>query len=587
MVRGKSTGPPARAAADGDRMPVGAQQAAGDRTSRAAALGPPRVLYIDADDDLSTLLDRIEEAGSPAIVVLPEGARGVRGAVAARLLKRRADAAGIPVVVVTTDRTLIGGLGSAGIRTVSTVGEARLLLPRAAMDDDDPLAAIAWDGEDDDVGAGMVGEADADVAPAARPDGPTLVALPIGASDAASDEDDEDTASMPPAAAAVDAAGRRSASGRRPWRLWLAGSLIGLVAGLLVAGAWLVFFPAATVTITYALHPYDRSSTAPLGEGPGGIPLYHTHLSMSATATVPGTGTRLVPDGRAGGAIALANPLNGVVRVPAGTVVDAQSGARFVTVQDVLVPGAVQSFSGTTNGQATVVVQAVQPGPAGNVADHTITRIEGRLAGALLVTNPAPMTGGTERTVYSLTAADTSAPVARMTSDLAARETQILGRRYARSPIRLTGTPRAAPPSIIQFSQGNRPYARITLTVRTDLTYVHGEDIQKLAAARRDAALAGLNQRSVPGSERLQVSLQRQGKTMLVLMHEQALIAPVIDAANLRALLIGRTESDARQLLDGSARNGGWSYVFRISPDAAHRFPQAAGLITISVRKMG
>ncbi|MDB5077815.1 MAG: hypothetical protein JWO42_3994, partial [Chloroflexi bacterium] len=88
----------------------------------------PRVLYIDIDDDLPMLLDRVEDSGSPAIIVLHEGARAVHGAVAARLLKRRADAAGIPIVAVTTDRIAIAQLGGVGIPCVSTVGDARVAL---------------------------------------------------------------------------------------------------------------------------------------------------------------------------------------------------------------------------------------------------------------------------------------------------------------------------------------------------------------------------------------------------------------------------------------------------------------------------
>jgi hypothetical protein len=354
---------------------------------------------------------------------------------------------------------------------------------------------------------------------------------------------------------------------------------------LIAIGAWALFFPTATITVTYTLRAFDRYYAIPLGGGPNAIHLYHTHLSMTSTVVVPGTGKQLVPDGHASGAIALANPLDGVVHVPAGTVVDAQNGARFATVQDVDVPGAVHSFSGTTNGQASVAVQAVLAGPASNVADHTITAIEGRLAGALLVTNPAPMTGGTMRTVYSLTQADTAAPITRMTQDLARHEADTLNQRYARSPIRIVGTPRASRPAIIQFSQGSRPYARITLTVRTDLDYIHGDDAQRLAAARRDAELAGLNQRVVPGSERLQVTEQAHGKTTVVVIHAQAQIAPTIDVPDLRARLVGQSEEDAHRLLDGSARNGNWTYTMRITPDLAHRLPQAAGLITIDIRQ--
>ncbi|MGH2343614.1 MAG: hypothetical protein ACRDG4_00190, partial [Chloroflexota bacterium] len=95
----------------------------------------PRVLYIDREDDLAALLDRVEETGTPAIVVLPEGARAVRGLISARLLKRRADAAGIMLAAVTTGRVTIAQFTGVGIPCAPTVGEARLKLGRLSVID--------------------------------------------------------------------------------------------------------------------------------------------------------------------------------------------------------------------------------------------------------------------------------------------------------------------------------------------------------------------------------------------------------------------------------------------------------------------
>jgi len=271
--------------------------------------------------------------------------------------------------------------------------------------------------------------------------------------------------------------------------------------------------------------------------------------------------------------------------VPAGTIVDAQNGSRFAILQAVDVPSASHSFSGTTNGQASAQVQALLGGTAGNVPQGSIVSIEGRLAGALLVTNVQPFSGGTMRTVYTVTPADISAPEAALRQRLAASESATLRARYARAVARVVGQPRLVSQTVTDVLVGGRPSARIRITVRTDMSYVHHEDLSALATARLRAELAGRNQRVVPGTETVSATLGGHGAELRVRV--RAVTSPAIDVANLRALLVGQSVADARALLDGSARNGGWSYTLRLSPDLAGRMPQAPGLITITVLHLG
>ncbi|MDB5057718.1 MAG: hypothetical protein JWO59_1190, partial [Chloroflexi bacterium] len=383
-----------------------------------------------------------------------------------------------------------------------------------------------------------------------------------------------------PAIAAANPA--RHAGRRRLWPI-LVGAFLGLCV-VAVAG-WIVLFPSATVTITYSDLPFDRTYRAAIGTG--GIALHHGHLVQSMSRIVPGTGTRLVPDKHATGTITYANQLNGSVFVPAGTIVDSQSGTRFATTQDIRVPGAVHSFAGTSNGQASVPVQAIAGGEASNIGAGTIVSIEGRLAGALLVTNYAAMAGGTMRTVYSLTSADIAAPEAQLRGLLATSEIDTLNKRYAKSPVREIGPQRSLQTQFDKLVQHGRPYARVTVSMRTDISYIHQEDVAALAASKRQADIAGSNLVVVPGTAAMTVTQQRTGSLTALFIHVTARTAPVIDTANLRALLTSRSVAEARQLLDGSARNGRWRYSLKTSPDWAHRFPVARELITIRVVRAG
>jgi hypothetical protein len=114
------------------------------------------------------------------------------------------------------------------------------------------------------------------------------------------------------------------------------------------------------------------------------------------------TGTTEVPSSRATGTVVFTNLLaqdytvgkNTAVRTSAGTPV------RFVTTGDVTVPPL---------GQAAVGIEAVEPGPSGNVASGLINRVEGAAARAVRVTNPEVTRGGGVSQVRAVTQEDRDA----------------------------------------------------------------------------------------------------------------------------------------------------------------------------------
>jgi Baseplate J-like protein len=556
----------------------------------------PRVLFIDVDDDLAILLDRVEDAGNPAIIVLPEGARAVHGVVSARLLARRAKAAGIPLVAVATGRTAITQLTAVGIPCVSTVGEARTVLSTLHSRSGGHAAALPAAIAHSLVAAPVpiaplplpvVDEDDDEDEPLDQgSDDNSAVVAPNDLSQIACDDDRASAASV------VSVAGGANASRRgvdsHPRRRWPIAVAICMLLAMLGLAAWVVLFPKATVAIHYRDQAFNQVFDVPLGAVSGeGIPIHTTHLLMSDSRVVAGTGTMLVPDKHATGTVTFANQLDGVVIVPAGTNLLTESGVRFATTAEARVPGAVHSFSGTSNGQASIGVEAVAAGDASNVVPGSIVGLEGRLKGALLVTNYSALTGGTMRTVYSLIPSDLTAPLTPLKLSIAAREKALLASRYGKSPLRQFQAPIFVSSSVQRFEQAGRPFARVLVAMRTNMTYIHAEDVQAFAIAKRTSALADKNQRIVAGTSLVVVRTIGSGPHARLQVQVTARTAPSIDVANLRALLTGRSVADARQLLDGSARNGNWHYVLKLSPDWASRLPIASGLISIAVIREG
>ena len=558
------------------------------------------MLYIDADDDLAGLLDRVEESGLAAIVVLPEGARAVRGMVAARLLQRRAEAAGIVVVAVTSDRMALAQLRGVGIPTASTVGEARRLLPGAsgsAPPSPPPARPLPQ------VPARPLPQAPARVplpAPAAARSAPSplragppptataRVSAPPPPTDLpdCEDEEDEDSIDEPLRQGPVVVTRARSAPART-WRNRFRLLVFALSALALVFAAWVVFFPSATIVITYSATPFSRAYTAVAAPGAAEIPLHTTHLRLEGTRTVLATGVTTIPDGFASGSVTLANTLSGLVVVPAGTLLSARSGASYATQATVDVPGATHSFSGTTYGQATVEVRALAAGTGSNADPGAVTAISGRFSGVLLVTNPTGIAGGTMREIYRVTDQDVRGAAQALRTDLTGRAIATLQDRYTRSPGRLITGSTAESPRVQAITQNGRLYARVSMAVLVTMSYLHQEDIDRFAERRQDADLAAINLSPVAGTLSRSISIEHIPGGDRVVVEKRGQAVPTIDTANLRGLLTGRPVADARKLLDDSARYGNWSYTIHTSPDWAQRLPQAAALIEIVARRAG
>lgn len=541
------------------------------------ALGQaPRVIYVDADSDLPSLLDAVQEEAAPAILVLQDNARPLRGSVSARLLQRRAAAAGVKLAVVTADRVTMAQLAAVGLHSAATVGEARRLLYATPMVEAEPeLPPFYLDDEPAARSAAEMKMVD--------PQGARTAAMPSpgGADRFVAAEDEE----APPVAQVritrVVSQNKSAPSTIRRLVAWLFTLVLLAAIGV---GAWGFFFPQATITISYAVSVFDHTYTILAGGG-SPVPVYSTHLTVSGSESVPASGQVQVPFGRAAGTVTLANPLDGVVRVPAGTVLLTAGGTPFATDADVAVPGAVHSFSGSTNGVETVQVTAVQPGPAGNVPAGAIAQLQGRLAGALLVTNYASMSGGTLRTVYHVTARDIAAAATVLGARLQAEATRDLAARYARSPARVITGDDVSPPSTVDVTKSGRLYAQVSLTVRASLEYLHQDDIQRYAASHQQIDVSAQNLTVVPGTQKQSIHVTRVGGHFSISVREYARVVPLIDQTNLRGLLAGHTLAEAKVLLDGSAQFGHWTYTIVTSPNWAGRMPQTTALIRISLKQ--
>ncbi len=151
---------------------------------------------------------------------------------------------------------------------------------------------------------------------------------------------------------------------------------------------------------------------------------------VSGEAVAGATGVSDVPSSRATGTVVFSNLLAQDYTVGKGTAVRTSAGTpvRFLTAGDVTVPPL---------GQAAVGIEAVEPGPTGNVDVGLINRIEGAAARAVRVTNPEPTRGGGLSQVRAVTQEDREALRRTLLAQLRGRGyTSVLARPEAEGGLR-------------------------------------------------------------------------------------------------------------------------------------------------------
>ncbi len=191
----------------------------------------------------------------------------------------------------------------------------------------------------------------------------------------------------------------------REWRRALA-----LLAGALLMLCLAAFFlvPTAQVRIVPAYLALTTttdivvdSSIGQINAETRAIPARRLLRDISGTAQLQTTTTKNIPNARATGTVIFTNLRAEETMIPPGAIVKTSAGVpiRFTTTTTTTVPAGIGS-------RAEAPVQAVDPGPSGNVKALAINVVEGSLALVVRVINTKPMVSGNLRAVKVVTADD-------------------------------------------------------------------------------------------------------------------------------------------------------------------------------------
>jgi hypothetical protein len=140
-----------------------------------------------------------------------------------------------------------------------------------------------------------------------------------------------------------------------------------------------------SLDLTLVLDP-DAGATS----SEGVLPARRVETTLSAELRTPTTGFALAPSGLARGTVVFTNLTGEEITIPAGTGVRAGDGdpsVRFETLEDI-------TLEAEEGSQTSVEVEAVDPGPSGNLAPGAIDAVEGPIGLLVSATNPERTSGG-------------------------------------------------------------------------------------------------------------------------------------------------------------------------------------------------
>lgn len=308
-----------------------------------------QIIYLEVDDDITTIRNRLEWAQAPRVLlVIPRDCAALHRPLDFKLLRRQTDALGIEVALVSKDPVVQDLAYEHKFSIFSTAKRGQRARWRKVDEDEVPKPP-----------------------PRPQPRRPLVPAL-------------QENPYL-----------RRALSVARQL---LAGMMFLIVIGILLLGTYLIL-PSARIVLTPASEVV--SIAVPLTASPAVesvnkeqllLPARIIELRVEDRAQIPTTGTRDAPDAPATGTVVFINRTAASVTVPKGTVVSTSAGTpiRFITLEDVTLPP-------TVGGIGRVGVQAAEPGHIGNVGVNLINRVEGPMAVKVRVTNDEPTGGGTVR----------------------------------------------------------------------------------------------------------------------------------------------------------------------------------------------
>jgi hypothetical protein len=318
-----------------------------------------QVIYLEKEDDLPAIRELLEGAQAKRVLlVVPKGSQALQNSINLRVLRRYAENLALDVALVTRDgrtRQLAKEEGIPALRSIRRGRRNRWRVGSPHRSSAQRAAAARVNGLR--YGRGDIGYGD------------TLIV----------------------------------------WTGRIMGLLLFVLFFAMVIGLAALLIPEAQVTVV----PYREvvEATLQLRANPEEeksnladltIPARILESQVEQTGEIATAGTKDAPDAPATGQVTLINQTATPMEILPGAIVRTSTGTtvRFKTVTTATLPAGI-------GGTAEAEIEALEPGPVGNVAAATINVVEtSALRGKVRVINESPTSGGGVKQVGVVTRAD-------------------------------------------------------------------------------------------------------------------------------------------------------------------------------------
>ncbi len=369
------------------------------------------VIYIDIEDDITSIIGKVKEAGAKIVALVPPKRIGVlQSAVNLKLLQKSAGETDKRIVLITSDHSLTALAAGLKIPVAKNL-QSRPEIPQLEA----PEIAEEEIINGEELPVGELAAAAGNEPEAAKP----AVAASSAADAISSQVDLRTLNSKPTAGAAIADAAKKPANKNKKSLIKVPNFntfrkkffLIGGGAVLLIILLWWMFgvAPHATVTISAKTTPISIDQTLALDPN-----LQNTSTSdlkfkassqqikKSVSADFTATGTKDVGS-KAGGTVSITNSFDSDSKtVPAGTVFTSANGKTFTNTAAVTIPGATVSGGSIHAGSAQTSLQATSIGTDYNIAAQSYS-VSGYDS---LSASGSAMSGGDKQTVTVVSQAD-------------------------------------------------------------------------------------------------------------------------------------------------------------------------------------
>ena len=503
-----------------------------------------QLLYLEPDDEVTSVVRRLREADASRIVLVASGrTKATTSAVAMRLLAQVAAEEGREIALVA-DPGARALAAEAGIAAFASVADANAQDAVPAPPPPPARAPIH-----------VVRGHDEPVAPDQPAAAVAAVAVPLASRL-------DETQSVPvqpsaPAPKAHPAVPTRAPARRRPRpaaRSVPRAAIAALLILLLMAGAaFATVLPGATVTIhpePVAVGPESYSVRPPVQ------PSDTEPLQSTMQGEASGHRTRRT---KATGVVTLFNYSPAIVFVPQGTLVSFDGVVFFATTQDV----SVQDSSFFFAGSADVPVEAVEGGTSGNVPADAINRVEDDRIDRQLrqgapqnrrVRNFNGTDGGSETALHVVKREDVLRTRNAINRDLEAQLADLL----TSDPERVYPTvdpPRAeipVPDDLVGQVSEEPITFELTGTMPVDSTFVWRADVEAEAAEAFLADEGAVPPNTELAPETIEVVVGDaavDGESIVVQASVTASAVPELNEETIRRQLVGMTTAQAEAAL--------------------------------------